>query len=132
MKGWMYADFYTGTPGDEASSNKTYKKGRLMSENNITTPVNNDILPSLECRDIADLFPEASDNGLSSLQRSVFENHIAACSECRESFSAYQQVIDCAAEFGATGDEAPLEVDVQNRLRKALNQRLGLSLSYIA
>jgi hypothetical protein len=39
-------------------------------------------------------------------------------------------VIESAAELREP--EQPIPVDVQNRLRKALNQRLGLNLSYIA
>jgi len=73
---------------------------------------------------------EFLDGEASPAWRHAIESHLDGCAECTTFMASYRQVIEAAEEL--RDNEPPLAVDVQNRLRKALNQRLGINLSYIA
>lgn len=70
------------------------------------------------------------DGELTDQARLEFEAHNAACPECAAFCASYQAVVDTAKELREP--EQPIDVGVQNRLRAALNQRLGINLPYIA
>jgi anti-sigma factor RsiW len=63
-------------------------------------------------------------------ERKAVEAHLDECAECAAFFASYRHIVQSAAELREP--ERPLQIDVQNRLRKALNTRLGLTLPYIA
>jgi predicted anti-sigma-YlaC factor YlaD len=58
------------------------------------------------------------------------ENHLDECPDCAAFFASYKHVVSSAAQLREP--EAPLPVDIQNRLRKALNERLNINLPFIA
>ncbi len=131
MKGLQYREF--GTPRtEEASSENTFEKDHPMSADNMHTPANSDLIAPLACREVNDSFAELLDGDLAPNNKKAVEAHIASCEVCQDAFRSYKHVVDCAAELGREDEIQPIDVGVQNRLRKALNQRLGLNLSYIA
>ena len=80
---------------------------------------------ALECSDVTALLGSFVDNDLSeSLKGRVIE-HIASCADCQEGAERYREVIALAK----TLPEVPLTQGVSERLRSALNKRLGLNLS---
>jgi anti-sigma factor RsiW len=107
-----------------------------MSENNSTfvpsTSANSDALAPMKCRQVIDLLGDLVENDLSKGLRDTVESHLATCPECSAAWASYKQVIEVAGELAIEDEARPLDVGVQNRLRKALNQRLGLSLPFIA
>jgi anti-sigma factor RsiW len=82
------------------------------------------------CIQVMDQLGEFVDGELDPANHRRFEMHINECAECAAFVAGYKDVISLAAELKEP--ERPLQVDVQNRLRQALNQRLGLDLAYIA
>lgn len=131
MKGLQYREF--GTPRtEEATSENTFEKDHPMSADNMHTPANSDLIAPLACREVNDSFPDLLDGELPQNSKKALEAHIAACEGCQDAYRSYKHVVDCAAELGREDEIQPVDVGVQNRLRKALNQRLGLNLSYIA
>jgi hypothetical protein len=113
----------------------TYFKDCDMSDNNFNsnnlgTGANADTLLDIECQDVIAHMGDVVDGDLSSGLRTAIDAHLAVCAECREFHASYNLVVEGAAELRQ--QEKLLGVDVQNRLRKALNQRLGISLTYIA
>lgn len=78
----------------------------------------------ISCRDVARLMDDYTDQELSTTLRARLDAHIRRCPECQELRSSYRWVCDTAHELG----QAPFDRGVQNRLRQALNQRLGLNL----
>lgn len=95
-----------------------------------TSSANSDSLTMLDCHSVEDRFGEYLDGSLNGPATDEIEHHLATCSCCAESFTDYRKVIAAAAELGQ--QEQPMDVGVQNRLRKALNERLGINLPYIA
>jgi|688.fasta_scaffold587390_2 hypothetical protein len=131
MKGLQYREF--GTPRiEEVTSENTFEKDHPMSADNMHTPANSDLIAPLACREVNDSFPELLDADLPQNRKKAIEAHITSCEECQDAYRSYKHVVDCAAELGRSDEIQPVDVGVQNRLRKALNQRLGLNLSYIA
>jgi anti-sigma factor RsiW len=82
------------------------------------------------CMRVVDQLGDFVGGELDASSHREIERHIKECSECAAFVSGYQEVINLAGELKTP--EQSLEVDVQNRLRHALNQRLGLDLAYIA
>jgi anti-sigma factor RsiW len=100
-----------------------------MSDKNFDA-ANTDIIELFECSDVIARLGDLVDNDLPTRERSSVEHHINGCRDCAAFYASYQHVIATAAELREP--EQPIAVDVQNRLRKALNTRLGLTLPYIA
>ncbi len=101
-----------------------------MNDKNFDSSANSDKLECFECRDVTARLGDLVDNDLPENERIAIEAHLDDCPECASFFASYRHVIQSAAELREP--EQPLAVDVQNRLRKALNTRLGLNLPYIA
>ena len=99
-------------------------------DDNFGSGANSDLLELDGCDDVIARLGDYVDNDLSQNARLVMDTHLNDCPECAALFASYTHVIEGAAELREP--EQPIAVDVQNRLRRALNQRLGLSLSYIA
>ena len=100
-----------------------------MNDKNFTTPSSLQF-EILECRDVSARLGDYIDNDLPPVERKSIEEHLDNCAECAAFFASYNHVIQSAAELREP--EQPLAIDVQNRLRKALNERLGISLPFIA
>lgn len=83
-----------------------------------------------DCKDVIAHLGDFVDNELALAQRMAVEAHLDSCADCAAFFASYNHVVQSAAELREP--EQPLPVDVQNRLRKALNERLGITLPYIA
>jgi anti-sigma factor RsiW len=101
-----------------------------MNDKNFDSSANSDRLESFECRDVTARLGDLVDNDLPDLEKKAVEAHLDRCPECASFFASYRHVVQSAAELREP--EEPLAVDVQNRLRKALNMRLGIDLPYIA
>jgi anti-sigma factor RsiW len=101
-----------------------------MNDKNFSSSINNSTFEILECRDVSARFGDYIDNELPAPERQAVESHLDKCADCTAFFASYNHVIQSAAELREP--EQPLAVDVQNRLRKALNERLGISLPFIA
>jgi predicted anti-sigma-YlaC factor YlaD len=100
-----------------------------MNDKNFSTPSNTQF-EILECRDVSARLGDYIDNDLPPVERKSIEEHLDNCAECAAFFASYNHVIQSAAELREP--EQPLAIDVQNRLRKALNERLGINLPFIA
>lgn len=102
----------------------------MDNSNNFNSGANTDKIEFHDCGDVVARFGDYVDNELVRAERIALEDHLNDCPECAAFLASYNHVIDSAAELREP--EEPISVEVQNRLRKALNQRLGLNLSYIA
>jgi anti-sigma factor RsiW len=101
-----------------------------MNDKNFSSSSNNTNFEIRECRDVTARLGDYSDRDLPTAERAAIDSHLDECPECAAFFASYNHVIQSAAELREP--EQPLAVDVQNRLRKALNERLGISLPFIA
>ena len=88
---------------------------------------NNDLL---DCKDVVARLGDYTDNELPVSERIAMEDHFDECAECAAFLASYTHVVVSAAELREP--EQPISVDVQNRLRAALNKRLGINLPLIA
>ena len=88
---------------------------------------NNDML---DCKDVIARLGDYTDNELPAPERAVMDDHFDECPECAAFLASYTHVVISAAELREP--EQPISVDVQNRLRAALNKRLGIDLPLIA
>lgn len=77
------------------------------------------------CNDVEKLFGEYIENETPCSLRARLDEHIQSCENCQRFQEQYKTVISLAKELGSR----PIPEDVQQRLRKSLNERLGLSLS---
>jgi len=102
----------------------------MDNNKNFDSGSNADSLQINDCGDVVARMGDYVDNDLVRSERLAVESHLNDCPECAAFFASYHHVISSAAELREP--EQPISVDVQNRLRKALNVRLGLNLSYIA
>lgn len=80
--------------------------------------------PELSCQEVQDLFSEFLDLELLSALRDKFEDHIICCPDCKVFARSYKAVIAIANDLG----NAPMPDGVADRLRLALNERLGTQL----
>jgi anti-sigma factor RsiW len=101
-----------------------------MNDKNFNTDSQNNFLDFHDCKDVIAHLGDFVDRELPLPQRSAIESHLDECPDCTSFLASYQHVVSSAAELREP--EEPLPVDVQNRLRKALNERLGINLPYIA
>jgi hypothetical protein len=79
------------------------------------------------CDDVTELLGDYVEGELSPSLGKRVVSHIKRCECCREMEESYRFTIQLAREIKSK----PLPVGVQNRLRKALNERLGLTLALI-
>mgnify|MGYP003595291031 CR=1 FL=1 len=80
---------------------------------------------SIECADVEALLGDYADNDLNPALKARIESHINKCEECQESEKDYRMVIELAHELPVI----PVPAEVRSRLRKALNEKLGIQLS---
>jgi len=79
---------------------------------------------NFSCTDISNLLCDYADQDLPIALKGRFDAHCSRCPECSELVRGYQFTIDLAAELA----DRPMPQDAKNRLRIALNERLGTSL----
>lgn len=103
-----------------------------MNDNNNTfnSDKNTQTEEMLDCKDVIARLGDYVDQELSSNQRVAMDDHFDDCPECAAFLASYTHVVVSAAELREP--EQPISVDVQNRLRTALNKRLGINLPLIA
>ena len=93
---------------------------KLISEDQIRILEKQEI----ECRDIPQMMCDYADGDLLDSLKDRLDSHIEECSCCREFKETYMKGV----ELSALLKPAPLSSEVQNRLRLALNLRLGINL----
>ncbi|MFO0416479.1 MAG: anti-sigma factor family protein [Pseudomonadota bacterium] len=96
----------------------------ITQETRIVTPEFHD------CKDVIAHLGDFVDRELPLAQQAAIEYHIDECPDCASFLASYKHVVQTAAELREP--EQPLPVDVSNRLRAALNKRLGINLPYHA
>ena len=79
---------------------------------------------SINCADVEALLGDYVDNELPSTLKERMEAHISQCADCQENEKSYRLVIELAAELPVI----PVPPEVRARVRKALNQKLGIQL----
>lgn len=79
---------------------------------------------NVECDDAVELMAEVYEELLPATLNGRIHAHISDCEECNHFYSEFSR----SMQLVANEDEIPVPLGVQNRLRKALNERLGLSL----
>jgi len=79
------------------------------------------------CRDVVRLMGDYQDQELSTTLKARIDSHIRSCDCCQEFKNSYEATVELAATLG----EHEVPNDVQNRLRKSLNQKLGLNLPLV-
>lgn len=101
-----------------------------MNDKNFNADSQTTFLDFHDCKDVIAHLGDFVDRELPLAQRAAIEHHLDECPDCTAFLASYQHVVLSAAELREP--EEPLPVDVQNRLRKALNERLGINLPFIA
>jgi anti-sigma factor RsiW len=102
-----------------------------MNDNNtFNSDKNTQTNEMLDCKDVIARLGDYVDNELHGSERVAMEDHFDECPECAGFLASYTHVVVSAAELREP--EQPISVDVQNRLRAALNKRLGINLPLIA
>jgi anti-sigma factor RsiW len=80
---------------------------------------------TITCSDVTELLGDYTDKELTPTLRARVDAHIHECEFCQEMERSYRMTVELAQELG----NQPLPQGVRTRLRKALNQKLGLELS---
>ena len=98
-----------------------------MSTNKQFTELQMQILESshIDCVDVVRVLGDYQDNELPDSLRLRVDEHLCNCSHCRRMERGYRNTVELAQELA----DKPVPLAVQNRLRQALNRRLGLSLT---
>ncbi|NMC64432.1 MAG: zf-HC2 domain-containing protein, partial [SAR324 cluster bacterium] len=81
---------------------------------------------TIECADIIKVFGDFIEGEIESTLKDRIAEHIENCQKCQEFERSYRFVIAAAKLLKPKEIEMPL--GAKNRLREALNKRLGLSL----
>jgi anti-sigma factor RsiW len=101
-----------------------------MNDNTFDSNKNTEFTDMLDCKDVVARLGDYTDNELPAGERIAMEDHLDECPDCAAFLASYTHVVASAAELREP--EQPIGVDVQNRLRTALNKRLGINLPLIA
>jgi anti-sigma factor RsiW len=84
---------------------------------------------TLDCVDVVELLGDLVEGDLSPTLAARLESHIEDCNYCGEIKRGYEMTIELAHELNS--EEKPVPAAVQNRLRAALNEKLGLRLGMV-
>lgn len=79
----------------------------------------------IDCIDVQLIMGDYADGDLTETLKERVDHHICTCKKCAEFKDSYLKTIELAASLL---EPKPLPVDLQNRLRAALNRRLGINL----
>ena len=101
-----------------------------MNNNNFNSDNSDARKEIVDCQDVIARLGDYTDNELALHTRAAMDHHLDRCPDCAAFLASYDHVIESAAELREP--EQPLSLDVQNRLRSALNKRLGINLPLIA
>ncbi len=82
----------------------------------------------ISCEDFEAAMCDYADGDLPETVKTRMDEHAASCDECDEFKRTYLLTISLASELGRS---QPVSVDTHNRLREALNERLGLKLKQL-
>ena len=82
----------------------------------------------ITCRDVIHSYGDYTDGEIPVALKARLDAHIAGCECCQKFTATYNLTLSLASELQIQ----PTPIDVQNRLRDALNKRLGLTLPLIA
>lgn len=82
---------------------------------------------AITCADIEALEGDRVDNEISVSLKARLDAHVKCCEHCQNFDRSYRHIIGLAAELRDT----PIPQDVQNRLRRKLNEKLGLSMPMV-
>jgi len=85
---------------------------------------------TIECADVVKVFGDYVDGEMEPTLKHRIAEHIENCEKCQDFERSYRFVIEAAKTLKPKEIEMPLEA--KNRLRDALNKRLGLSLPNVA
>ena len=86
-------------------------------------------LETISCHDVHSLYGDYYDGDLPECLGQRIKEHIEDCTDCKEFENSYRFTLNAAREL--RDREVPMPNDVKNRLRKALNERLGLSMPMV-
>ena len=84
---------------------------------------------TLDCVDVVELLGDLVEGDLSPTLAARLGSHIEDCNYCGEIKRGYEMTIELAHELKS--EERPVPAAVQNRLRAALNEKLGLRLGMV-
>ncbi|MFN4894998.1 MAG: anti-sigma factor family protein [Pseudomonadota bacterium] len=101
-----------------------------MNDKDLNIDPQTNFLDFHDCKDVIAHLGDFVDREIPMAQRAAIENHLDECPDCCSFLASYKHVISSAAELREPAE--PLPVGIQNRLRKALNERLGIELPFIA
>ncbi len=80
--------------------------------------------PTVQCADVETLLGEYVENSLPPTLRARIDAHVADCGECRVLKASYEKTIELARGLA----DRPVPSGVSERLRHALNAKLGIQL----
>lgn len=80
------------------------------------------------CSDVRRIFDDYFEEGCAPTLRARIDSHLANCPDCQEFAETYRLTVRLASELGTV----PVSRDIQNRLRKGLNERLGINLPLVS
>lgn len=81
----------------------------------------------ITCQDVVRLQGDRVEGELSTTLKARVDAHVSCCEHCQNFDLSYRHIIGLAAEL----NDSPIPRDVQNRLRKSLNEKLGLSMAMV-
>ena len=84
---------------------------------------------TIDCVDVVELLGDLVEGDLTPTLAARLESHIEDCNYCGEIKRGYELTIELAQEL--KNEEKPIPSAVQNRLRSALNEKLGINLSMV-
>lgn len=84
---------------------------------------------TIDCVDVVELLGDLVEGDLTPTLAARLETHIEDCNYCGEIKRGYEMTIELARELKS--DEKPVPTAVQNRLRAALNEKLGINLGMV-
>ena len=90
----------------------------------------------IDCTNVEDMMCDYADNDLTESLKDRIDDHISSCKKCRHFKDSYLQTIEYARLLKPRVEpvKPPLELttDAKNRLRAALNHRLGINLPVVS
>jgi Putative zinc-finger len=84
---------------------------------------------TIDCVDVVELLGDLVEGDLTPTLAARLESHIEDCNYCGEIKRGYEMTIELARDL--KNEEKPVPTAVQNRLRSALNEKLGINLGMV-
>jgi anti-sigma factor RsiW len=83
--------------------------------------------PEIDCIDVVNLLGDYADGDLKPAVRGRFDHHFEGCRHCRRLRDEYLATVEAAKLIR----DQPIPHEVHNRVRMALNARLGTALPLV-